>query len=216
VHIEDNVEVEAGAVICAGVHVGAGARIGAGCVINENVPPNMVLGTHGAHVIGYSGQEVGRVAPLRSVNLDSFRGDRMDLAVGGAQLWRLREYRDYRGALCVAELHRGELPFPPARIFLVYDVPGENSRGDHAHHRCEQFLHCVRGQVSVVVDDGRSRAEVRLASPSVGVYIPALVWGTQYRYSTDAVLSVYASRPYEADDYIRNYSAFLQLALQDK
>ena len=72
---------------------------------------------------------------------------------------------------------------------------------------------CVKGACSVVVDDGKSRAEVRLDTPGLGLYIPPMVWGIQYKYSPDAVLLVLASDPYDADDYIRNYDEFLAAVL---
>jgi dTDP-4-dehydrorhamnose 3,5-epimerase-like enzyme len=82
-------------------------------------------------------------------------------------------------------------------------------RGEHAHRRCHQFLVCARGSVSVVADDGVNREEIVLESPSVGVYLPPMVWGIQYRYSPDAVLLVFCSEYYDASDYIRDYSEFL-------
>jgi hypothetical protein len=64
------------------------------------------------------------------------------------------------------------------------------------------------------VDDGRDRAEVKLDAPTMGIHIPPMIWSTQYRYTSDAVLLVLASEPYDAADYIRDYDAFL--ALVDK
>jgi hypothetical protein len=67
----------------------------------------------------------------------------------------------------------------------------------------------VRGAVTVVVDDGRQREEFRLDSPVLGLHVPPRVWATQYGYSTDAALLVFASDPYDAADYIRDYDEFL-------
>ncbi len=67
--------------------------------------------------------------------------------------------------------------------------------------------------MSVVVDDGSQRDEVRLDDPAAGLHIPALVWGTQYRFSMDAILGVFASHPYDAEDYIRDYEEYLALQL---
>ena len=61
----------------------------------------------------------------------------------------------------------------------------------------------------MLLDDGQQRCEVTLDRPDLGVYMPPLIWGTQYRYSPDAVLLVFASRPYEAEDYLRSYDDFL-------
>lgn len=131
------------------------------------------------------------------------------LGVGGAKLYLLAILRGERGGLSFAEIGQN-LPFLPQRYFLIFDVPGEEIRGEHAHRQCEQFLVCVKGRCAVVVDDGQSRAEVLLNRPNLGLYLPPMVWGTQSNYSPDAVLLVLASRPYEAQDYIRNYEEFLR------
>jgi UDP-2-acetamido-3-amino-2,3-dideoxy-glucuronate N-acetyltransferase len=64
--------------------------------------------------------------------------------------------------------------------------------------------------VSCLIDDGSVREEVRLDSPDLGLHIPPMIWGTQWRYTRDAVLLVLASHPYDADDYIREYEEFLE------
>jgi dTDP-4-dehydrorhamnose 3,5-epimerase-like enzyme len=98
----------------------------------------------------------------------------------------------------------------PKRYFMVFDVPSKDVRGEHAHRECHQFLVCVKGNCSVVVDDGQNRAEVLLDRPNLGIHIPPLVWATEYNYSNDAVLLVLASDVYQAEDYIRDYDAFLK------
>jgi hypothetical protein len=114
---------------------------------------------------------------------------------------------DDRGSLVVAELGR-MLPFDVARFFVISDVPHGASRGEHAHHRCEQFLVCLRGSVTAMVDDGFTRRDVVLDRPEIGLYMPAMTWGTQHRYSDDAILLVLASRQYEVEDYIDSYEEF--------
>jgi dTDP-4-dehydrorhamnose 3,5-epimerase-like enzyme len=101
------------------------------------------------------------------------------------------------------------LPFEPVRSFVVFNVPSENVRGEHAHKQCQQLLVCLRGAVTVLCDDGRSRQEFVLDSPALGLYIPPRVWGVQHQYSPDAMLLVHASHPYDPDDYVRNYDQFL-------
>jgi dTDP-4-dehydrorhamnose 3,5-epimerase-like enzyme len=93
----------------------------------------------------------------------------------------------------------------------VYDVPGKDVRGEHAHRECTQFLVCVRGSVSVVVDDGRASEEIVLNGPDTGLLVPPMVWAVQYRYTPDAMLLVLASHEYDPDDYIRDYDQFLSL-----
>jgi dTDP-4-dehydrorhamnose 3,5-epimerase-like enzyme len=104
------------------------------------------------------------------------------------------------------------LPFVPKRYFVVFDVPSKDVRGEHAHKTLHEFLVCVHGSLSIVLDDGNKRREVQLNSPTVGLHIPPLVWGIQYRFSSDAVLLVLASEPYDPDDYIRDYDEFLKVA----
>ena len=131
-----------------------------------------------------------------------------ETGVNGVTIHGLTNARDLRGALTAAEF--STLPFPPQRLFTVYDVPSESVRGSHAHRECAQFLICVAGVVSCLVDDGSTREEIRLASSEVGLHIPPMIWGTQWKYTREAVLLVLASHAYDAEDYIRDYEEFLQ------
>ncbi|MGH9800560.1 MAG: sugar 3,4-ketoisomerase, partial [Blastocatellia bacterium] len=103
------------------------------------------------------------------------------------------------------------LPFEPKRFFTVFDVPGREVRGEHAHRALHQFFVCLKGDCSLVVDDGTHREELRLASPTLGVHVQPMVWGVQYKFSGDAVLLVLASDKYDPDDYIRDYDEFERL-----
>ncbi|SVE07574.1 uncharacterized protein METZ01_LOCUS460428 [marine metagenome] len=116
---------------------------------------------------------------------------------------------DLRGSLSVGEME-DHIPFDVERYYLVFDVPSVETRGEHAHRECHQFFICVSGQVSVIADDGQNREEFLLDRPNMGVHLPPMVWGIQYKYSADAVLLVFASHHYDSDDYIRNYDEFIQ------
>lgn len=120
----------------------------------------------------------------------------------------MRRISDPRGSLTVGEV-ASELPFKPERYFLTFDVPSAELRGEHAHKQCQQFLICVHGSCQVMVDDGSNRSEVLLDRPDLGVFMPAMIWGTQHKYSSDAVLLVFASHRYDPDDYLRTYGDFL-------
>jgi dTDP-4-dehydrorhamnose 3,5-epimerase-like enzyme len=124
--------------------------------------------------------------------------------VDGVRVIELPRFRDMRGSLAVAEW-QDTLPFEPRRIFVVYNVPSTSVRGEHAHRTCEQFLICVAGSCRIMVDDGKSRMEVDLVSLVRGLYIPPMIWASQYHYSSDAVLVVAASRKYDEEDYMRHY-----------
>ena len=138
-----------------------------------------------------------------------------DSVVKGVRLHVMREVKDMRGDLCAAEVGR-ELPFMVQRSFLIYNVPNAEIRGEHAHRRCAQFLIAVRGSIHVVADDGARREEFRLDHPRLGLYLPPMTWGIQYRYSEGAVLMVLASEPYDPADYIRDYAEFQALVRQER
>ena len=128
---------------------------------------------------------------------------------------RMPRVVDIRGSLTVGEFDRS-IPFAAKRYFMVFDVPSMETRGEHAHRVCHQFLICVRGSCAVVADDGTHRQEFLLDRPDVGLHLPPMVWGIQYKYSADAILLVYASHYYDSADYIRNYAEFLELAGAEK
>ena len=115
--------------------------------------------------------------------------------------------KDLRGELSVGEFGR-DVPFTPKRYFLVFNVPSREVSGEHAH----KHLRPVSGLRPRLMRNSARRwasaAEISLDSPSRGVYIPAMIWGTQYRYSQDAVLLVFASHAYDPADYIRSYDEF--------
>jgi UDP-2-acetamido-3-amino-2,3-dideoxy-glucuronate N-acetyltransferase len=89
-------------------------------------------------------------------------------------------------------------------------VPQEEARGQHAHKTCHQFMVCISGSVTALVDDGRQRRTIALDSPSKGLHLPPGIWGTQYGYAPSTVLAVFASHAYDADDYIVDYDDFLR------
>lgn len=141
-------------------------------------------------------------AACNKVNIES-------LTVKGPRLYRLPYYPDARGDLTVGEIGCG-LPFIPKRYFVIYSVPGPENRGDHAHLHCEQFMLCLKGSCKVMVDDGRNREDITLDHPTLGLYVPPMVWAMEHHYSTDAVLLVLASEVYQAEDYIRDYQEYLR------
>lgn len=197
--------IGANATILPGVRIGRRAMIGAGAVVTKDVPPNAVVVGNPARITGYSGAKQTVERPSTSPGTGAPEPGELP---GRARMVTLTRATDLRGSL-VAVDHASDLPFVPQRTFVVYDVPTRDVRGEHAHRQCEQLLVCLRGSVTALVDDGRDRRELVLDSPDQGLYVPAMVWGTQYRYSNDAVLLVYASRPYEDADYIRDYESFL-------
>jgi hypothetical protein len=211
--LRDKVRLDAACVIGEGVTVGQGAWVRAGAVVLRSVPANAIVEGNPAQVVGYidGGNSETRPDP-RLLDIHGFdlleRPARVPLEVGDSALYLMRRVTDARGTLTVGEVPT-EVPFSPARYFAVFDVPSVELRGEHAHKQCQQFLICLHGSCRVLLDDGLQRCEVTLDRPDMGVFMPEMIWGTQYRYSPDAVLLVFASRPYEADDYLRTYDEFL-------
>jgi UDP-2-acetamido-3-amino-2,3-dideoxy-glucuronate N-acetyltransferase len=207
--VRDGASIGPGAVVCGATVIGQGARVEPGAVVTDDIPPFSILAGNPARVIGYVAPPVG--APVQRVERAPIPDDAgVVQLVGGAELVRLPEKVDLRGRLTYGEVG-GLLPFVVKRFFFVYGVPSQEIRGEHAHHRLRQMLIAASGNVSVVIDDGHMRQEVLLDRPSMGLHIPPLVWGIQFRHSSDAVLLVLASDEYSADDYIRDYDEFLRL-----
>lgn len=207
--IGPDVRVGAGALICQGVRLGQGAVVTAGAVVAQNVPPYAIVSGSPARITDYVQNASG--APALDWHQRATFPEQpsvVPLNVGGVTLHRFKFLQDPRGDLSVGEFER-EIPFLPKRYFLVMNVPSDKTRGEHAHRECHQFLICVKGSCAVVVDDLTERYEVQLDSPDMGVYLPPMTWGIQYKYSSDAVLLVFASHHYEAADYIRDYDEFV-------
>lgn len=133
------------------------------------------------------------------------------VGVGQVMLHQLKSVQDIRGDLVVGEFAK-DIPFETKRFFLVYNVPSQETRGEHAHRQCHQFLICVKGSCAVVVDNGQERSEIVLDTPGKGLHLPPMIWGEQSHYTADAVLLVFASDHYDPADYIRNYEEFICLA----
>lgn len=210
--LREGASVGANATILSGVTIGRNAMVGAGSVVSHDVPPHAIVIGNPASVKGYVDSIQSRKS-LDMVRSEREWGYKRDSAVTGVQILRLPLVEDMRGNLTFAE-YGHFLPFIIKRYFLVFDVPSREVRGEHAHRTLHQVLVCVRGSLSVVVDDGHNREEFLLDSVQVGLYIPPMVWGIQYRYTPDAMLLVLASDVYDAGDYIRDYDEFLGLVVK--
>jgi len=198
--------VGANATILPGIRIGKLAMVGAGAVVTRDVPDHAIVVGNPARIEGYVETSRCVEAPLSKEG----RASVTELRVQGVRLYELPVVRDLRGALTFGEINN-PLPFAPQRYFVIFDVPTKEVRGVHAHRELHEFLVCLRGQVSVVVDDGKVREEVVLGAANIGLYIPNMIWTTLYRYSPDALVLVLASDVYKAADYIRNYDEYLPL-----
>jgi UDP-2-acetamido-3-amino-2,3-dideoxy-glucuronate N-acetyltransferase len=205
--IRKGASIGANATILCDLTIGQYAMVGAGTVVTKDVPPFAIVVGNPAVITGYVKADKSH-STYAAKSLATSQNNGGNLGVKGVKLYELPNIVDLRGSLTFAE-HSTSIPFLPKRYFLIYDVPSREVRGEHAHRRCHQFLVCVRGNCSVVIDDGQKRAEVLLNHPNLGLHIPPMIWAIEYKYSPDAVLLVLASDVYQAEDYIRNYDIFM-------
>jgi oxalate decarboxylase/phosphoglucose isomerase-like protein (cupin superfamily) len=113
------------------------------------------------------------------------------------------------GNISVLENDDSVVPFNVKRIFYLYDIPGGESRGAHAHKECHQFLLAASGSFEVHLDDGKENRIVKLNRADVGLHIPPGIWASEINFSSGAICLVFASEHYEELDYIRDYKDFL-------
>jgi hypothetical protein len=105
-----------------------------------------------------------------------------------------------------------QIPFDAKRIFYLYDIPGGESRGAHAHKECHQFLVAASGSFEVQLDDGKVKKTVMLNQPFRGLHIPPGIWASEVNFSSGAICLVIASHKYQEFDYIREYNEFLKFS----
>ncbi len=103
------------------------------------------------------------------------------------------------------------IPFEIKRVFYLYDIPGGESRGAHAHKNCHQFLIAASGSFEVMVDDGINKKTFHLNQPYYGLHIPPMIWACELNFSSGAICLVLTSEFFDANDYLRDYNQYLNL-----
>jgi hypothetical protein len=127
--------------------------------------------------------------------------------IGHVRVLDLPRHSQTDGELVVAT--SGEcVPFPIARLFTI-KAPLGAERGKHAHRRCSQFMICVHGALEIICDDSSERRTFVLDRGNLALVVPPTIWCTVVYRQAASVLAVLCDRPYEADDYIRDYAQFL-------
>ena len=125
-----------------------------------------------------------------------------------------RHHSQRKGDISVIE--NGEtIPFDVKRIYYLYDVPGGESRGGHAHKELQQLILAASGSFTVMLDDGKVRRTFNLNRPYQGLLVKPGIWRTLDDFSSGSVCLVLASEKYDAADYIRNYDEFVKYRLID-
>ena len=120
-----------------------------------------------------------------------------------------KHHSDRKGNITVVE-NKEDIPFEMRRTYYLYDVPGGESRGGHAHRELSQLIIAASGSFTVTLDDGKVKRTFVLNRPYQGLYIVPGIWRTLDDFSTGAVCLVLASHGYDEADYIRDYDEFIK------
>ena len=129
--------------------------------------------------------------------------------IQSVKLIELPYYKESNGDLVVVDGQSDVIPFSIMRIFNVRSERG-SIRGRHAHRHCSQLLICTNGAIEVQCDDSIGTRKYVLDKANCGLLIPPRVWAEQRYIKEDTVLTVLCDRPYNEDDYIRDYNEFLK------
>lgn len=119
-----------------------------------------------------------------------------------------KHHSDRKGNISVVENGK-TLPFDVKRVYFLYDVPGGESRGAHAHKNLEQLIVATSGSFTVTLDDGVCKRTFFLNRPYQGLYVKSGIWRDLNDFSSGSVCMVLASEKYDKEDYIRDYYDFL-------
>lgn len=125
-----------------------------------------------------------------------------------------RHHSDRKGNISVVE-NEITVPFDVKRVYYLYDVPGGESRGGHAHKELSQLIIAGSGSFTVTLDDGNVKRSFLLNRPYQGLYIVPGIWRTLDDFSSGAVCLVLASEIYSEDDYIRSYQEYIKSKRHD-
>ena len=133
----------------------------------------------------------------------------MNTTIHDCKLIDLPKISERRGS--ITPIYNGvHVPFDVSRVYYLYDVPGGENRGGHAHKKLNQLIVSVMGAFDVVLDDGQQKKTVRLDRAYNGLFVPEMIWRELENFSSGGICLVLASLPYDENDYIRDYDAYLK------
>lgn len=135
-------------------------------------------------------------------------------SVDDCKLLTLERHHHENGNLTVVE-DNNEVPFKIKRVYYLYDIPGGEERGGHAHKALYQLIVAISGSFTVNITDGKSTKSVTLNRPYEGLLIVPGIWRTLDNFSSGSVCAVIASEHYDESDYIRKYEEFLSLTQRE-
>ncbi len=119
----------------------------------------------------------------------------------------LNKIHNIAGNITVIE-SKLNVPFPIKRVYYIYDVPGGESRGGHAHKQLYQLIVAASGSFDVLLDDGINKKVVKLNHPNYGLLVVPGLWRELFEFSSGAICITLTSEKYDASDYIREYDTF--------
>jgi len=131
------------------------------------------------------------------------------VSVFDCSILEMPRHTNRAGNISIAE-NNINLPFKVKRVFYIYDIPGGEDRGAHAHKECHQFLIAASGSFEIEMDDGKTKRTVTLNRPYYGLHIPPGIWAAEKGFSSGAICLVLASQGYNEDDYLREYEDFVK------
>lgn len=136
------------------------------------------------------------------------------MTIDDCRMLEMPRIKDPRGNLTFIE---GEchIPFQIKRVYYLYDVPGGESRGGHAHKELHQLIIAMSGSFDVVLDDGQNKKRIHLNRSYSGLYVCPMMWRELDNFSSGSVCMVLASNVYSEDDYYRDYSRFIEAVKKD-
>ena len=133
----------------------------------------------------------------------------MESSVYDCSVIELPKIKNLAGNITALSNSSDIIPFDVQRVFYLYDIPGGESRGAHAHKECHQFMISASGSFEVLLDDGSIKRQILLNRPYLGLHIPPGIWASEENFSSGAICLVLASHLYKESDYIRSYSEFI-------
>jgi len=135
------------------------------------------------------------------------------MSIEDCKIISLPKIADAKGNLTFVESGR-HIPFDIERVYYLYDVPGGEDRGEHAHKTLRQFIVAMSGSFDVLLDDGTKKKKFHLNRAYYGLYVSPMMWRRLDNFSSGAVCLVLASDFYKVEDYIRDYETFLRALKQ--
>lgn len=133
------------------------------------------------------------------------------MGIHDCKIIQLPKISDPRGNLSFIESGR-HIPFDIKRVYYLYDVPGGETRGGHAHKNLEQLIVAMSGSFDVILDDGQEQKTIPLNRSYHGLYLQRMVWRELVNFSSGAVCMVLASEFFDEEDYYRDYDEFILAA----